>query len=591
MFVVVASDSGVQGAPRERQGERYEESNPGFAYGVSCPAALLVADGRITIVGVADLDNASAASVQSAQEVERELRRVLLDYEQRGPAAFATLTGEFAFVASTASGDVVAVRDRLGLCPLYYRTRKGEIRLSDSLDGLGGGGSYNREYIGEFIALEGICIDHTIWNDIAPVPPASVAIWRAGVVRIVSYWSAIPAASSPKVPIEDAVQEFGVLVRRAVLRQLLPEGGAWAHLSGGLDSSTVVCVAEALKATNATDRRLGGTITIVDSLGVGDDTRLANGVIERFGIRNERLTDYWPWRSDGEPAPRTDQPARDYPYYARDRRIQRIVRGAGGKVLLSGAGPDLYLPVTPAHIADLVWRGQIRQAAQELVRWTIARRSSIWRTGLRHVCVPLLRPQRDATADSSRLLAADWLTRTFWKETRMGTREQRHASGSRRGARYDGEVAWSLSHVGGSLAAWWNTMSDLPVKHPLLDQRLLTYVLQLPHSLRTNPYMTKPVLRMAMRGILPEAVRQRLTKGSLLNPRLCWAFAKERTLLEGLLRSSILADVGCIEPRRLLAAVDSAAAGRRDDSGAIYAALSLETWLTVRSGRCITDGR
>ena len=127
------------------------------------------------------------------------------------------------------------------------------------------------------------------------------------------------------------------------------------------------------------------------------------------------------------------------------------------------------------------------------------------------------------------------------------------------------------------------------MKHPLLHQPLLKFVLNLPYHLRTDAYHTKPLLRVAMRGVLPEEVRLRATKGSMLTPRLCWSFAKERPLLTQLLKAPVLGDLGCIEPKHLLAAVDAAADGRRQDVGLLYAALSLETWMSMRSGRCVVD--
>jgi asparagine synthase (glutamine-hydrolysing) len=123
------------------------------------------------------------------------------------------------------------------------------------------------------------------------------------------------------------------------------------------------------------------------------------------------------------------------------------------------------------------------------------------------------------------------------------------------------------------------------MRHPLMDQRLVRFVLGLPASMRTDTYRTKPLLRAAMRGILPESVRLRTTKGSILTAHLCGSFARERRRLAQLLTSPVLGDVGVIEPRELLDAVDRAATGRRQDVGLIYAALALETWLSVRSGR------
>jgi len=92
-----------------------------------------------------------------------------------------------------------------------------------------------------------------------------------------------------------------------------------------------------------------------------------------------------------------------------------------------------------------------------------------------------------------------------------------------------------------------------------------------------------------MSGILPGKVRRRRTKGSL-EPRICWALRRERALLGQLMGASILADLGSIEPKKVLEAIDDLAKGLGPSSLFVYTALSLETWLSARSGRCmITD--
>jgi asparagine synthase (glutamine-hydrolysing) len=257
----------------------------------------------------------------------------------------------------------------------------------------------------------------------------------------------------------------------------------------------------------------------------------------------------------------------------------------GGTTLLTGVGPDVYLPVTAAHVPDLIWQGHLRQAASELCRWSVATRSSLWRVLARDAIAPLLRPGLRHWGGFGKDATASWLTRRFWRAADMAHRLDTRPVAMRRGRQYDTEVGWMLSLTGGALASTWNVAPAVRMRHPLMDQRLVRFVLGLPASMRTDTYRTKPLLRAAMRGILPESVRLRTTKGSILTAHLCGSFARERRRLAQLLTSPVLGDVGVIEPRELLDAVDRAATGRRQDVGLIYAALALETWLSVRSGR------
>jgi hypothetical protein len=87
-----------------------------------------------------------------------------------------------------------------------------------------------------------------------------------------------------------------------------------------------------------------------------------------------------------------------------------------------------------------------------------------------------------------------------------------------------------------------------------------------------------------MRGILPEMVRTRRGKGSN-GRRVLLSLLHPGSPVDHLVRDPLLADLGCVEPARLQAAVESARHGRAGLDAALLTALSLETWLRVRDGR------
>ncbi|MDB4916188.1 MAG: hypothetical protein JWM95_3832, partial [Gemmatimonadetes bacterium] len=77
--------------------------------------------------------------------------------------------------------------------------------------------------------------------------------------------------------------------------------------------------------------------------------------------------------------------------------------------------------------------------------------------------------------------------------------------------------------------------------------------------------------------------RTRSGKGTI-GPRIAWAFAREREVIDDLLRDPLLAQLGCINVDRMRAAVNEQNRESRDVT-MLMIALSLETWLRVRSGR------
>lgn len=247
----------------------------------------------------------------------------------------------------------------------------------------------------------------------------------------------------------------------------------------------------------------------------------------------------------------------------------------------------MYLPVTTSHVADVAWSGRIAEACRELCQWALVKNDSVWRLGAREVAFPLLAPHWQKRREERRSVVPDWLTRAFAEtyDVRSRLATERMVSG-RRGRHYDGSVARSLSRLANSLPAW-HGMLGVEIRHPFLYLPLVEFSLRLPYQMRTRATRSKPILRAAMKGILPEEVRRRTTKSVFL--RFYWAFGRERALLGRLMVAPVLADLGVIEPRRMVAAIDGWLTGVGRDPLLLYTALSLETWLAVRSGRCLVD--
>jgi asparagine synthetase B (glutamine-hydrolysing) len=356
-----------------------------------------------------------------------------------------------------------------------------------------------------------------------------------------------------------------------------PAGATWAQLSGGLDSSSVVAVAQNVAGAG---QGLAGTVTMVDRLGGGDERRFADSVIRRYGLRNEQVHDFWAWQDDGMTPPVTDEPRPLYPFYARDRHTVELVRKAGGRVLLSGFGSDHYLTGNLNYITDLMAAGQLGEALRDLARWSVASRESFWTLSRRYLVSPLM-PARRRAASTAPLPA--WLDSRFSSERDLAARTIEATDTTGKPGRM---FVQKLTRDLASIPAWvdrWPFGEDVEVRYPFLHRPLVEAALRLPPALRIRPDATKWILRESMRGLLPEDVRTRATKGTI-DARILWSFQRERAQLDALLADPILAQLGCIRPAELRAEVDLARRGIPTNLVMLMCALSLETWLTVRAG-------
>ena len=124
----------------------------------------------------------------------------------------------------------------------------------------------------------------------------------------------------------------------------------------------------------------------------------------------------------------------------------------------------------------------------------------------------------------------------------------------------------------------------LELRFPFLDRALVELAMGVPRHFIQQPDAGKVILREAMRGRLPEIVRQRSTKGGI-DARILWALTHERERIDALVRQSCLADLGVIEPTSLQRAVDDARRGHIVNTAFLLSALALETWLAVQHDR------
>jgi asparagine synthase (glutamine-hydrolysing) len=398
------------------------------------------------------------------------------------------------------------------------------------------------------------------------------------------FWRAGEFYPTSALTLDDAVDEFRTLFTEAVTSALDADGETWSQLSGGLDSSSVFATAQTLYRQGKVARGIAGTVTIADSLASGDEREFSDEMLRRYPTRNECIVDYWPWREDEWTLPLSDQPWLFYPYYARDRRMCDFVRESGSRVLLSGYGSDNYLSGNCGFITDLVARGHLARAVRELAVWSSATQSSFWRMAYDHGIQPLLpqsirrlllRPERGIPV---------WLNPSFVEQYGVArTRRQLRRYETYSVGFWSGETAWQVDGMSSFIER--DTFADgLEVRYPFLYRPLVEFALRLPPGLVAQPRATKYVLRESMRGFVPERVRTRTGKGSL-GARVRWAMSQERRTVNALATDSMLADLGCINPGVLRSIVSQIRRGRGRTIITPFAALSLETWLRVRSGQ------
>ncbi len=174
---------------------------------------------------------------------------LLAAYREWGEACVTRFNGMFAFAIW--DGDrrrLFCARDRLGVKPFYYAWDGVRFAFASEIKGLLPvieRPSPNQRAVFDY--LEGACLDHsedTFFEGIRQLPPAHTLTVETQVT-VRRYWD-FPAPGSSGLSMQDAAERFRHLFRDAVRLRLRSDVPIGTCLSGGLDSSSIVCVANDL---------------------------------------------------------------------------------------------------------------------------------------------------------------------------------------------------------------------------------------------------------------------------------------------------------------------------------------------------------
>lgn len=168
-------------------------------------------------------------------------------YEEHGDAFPRLLNGIFAFgLHDRRRHRVLLARDHLGVKPLFYGQGVDVLAFGSEirpvLAGLGIRPEIRTDSLQEYMVFRYICAPRTFVKGVFRLPPAHVAIWEKGTLRLQRFWDP-PSNSGPAVSLEQAEEELHDLLAKAVDRQLMSDVPLGVFCSGGVDSGLVTVYA------------------------------------------------------------------------------------------------------------------------------------------------------------------------------------------------------------------------------------------------------------------------------------------------------------------------------------------------------------
>lgn len=173
-------------------------------------------------------------------------RLILESYKKWNKDCPMYLLGDYSFAIHDYNTDeIILVKDHVGKRSLYYTYDNNSIAFSTILEPLSIGKDINVDYFKRFLGISYITNDvhpnETIYKDVYHTKPAHILIYKNGKIIEKRYWNF--KKYKHKMSINSTVQHFNKLYSEAVRCRLRTNGKVGILLSGGLDSSSVACVA------------------------------------------------------------------------------------------------------------------------------------------------------------------------------------------------------------------------------------------------------------------------------------------------------------------------------------------------------------
>ncbi len=420
--------------------------------------------------------------------------------------------------------------------------------------------------------------EHTAFQEIRPLVAGHSLVVDATSLHITPYWQPHPRTHLHYSRQQDYSERFRDLLGEAVRDRTRPEDGrVFFDLSGGLDSSSLVCLAAERRHQEQNDAPIVAIHAYSPTCLEKDDRAYARLVAERYGIDLRLLSyeDYPVCDGLGEPGPWTSAPAMPTLFFRALYREQwRLAAELGARGQIRGDFGDQLLSASPSYLTTLWDERCYTELLRELVCWRrlpdVSLASLSYRTLVKP---PLLRRKPNSV-----LSPAPWLSPPVWtsfeQQRRQDEAELRRIAPDPLARRL---FQWMRRHNDDLPAHEAILAGGLEVREPYTDLRLIEFLLACPAQYQMRPGISKFLLREAMHGMLPEPIRMRRDKGRIAR-LLFGGIARQRNALRELIGHLPDTLAPYLDSQRLLMALERIALGDDINQVTFLSALSLVIW-------------
>ena len=446
---------------------------------------------------------------------------ILASYNKWGEKCVDHLLGDFAFVIWDGRNNrLFCGRDIFGIKPFYYY-------LSDNIFIFGSEIKqvaehplvpleFNEGILAEYLSDNFISKDETHFVDVKRLPAAHFIILELNNLRICNYWELKPQKRIWYKHDKEYVEHFLDIFGKAVRCRLRSNKKVGAYLSGGLDSSSIVGMANYL-GSNEKNPKINTFSLSFPGRGC-DESYFIDAVVRKWKCASHKI------KSDLQQKPNWLQHMQqtkeiaDPPNLTMMDPLLEEVRFNDIHVMLSGIGGDELFNSSAFGYLDLIHKRDLKNLIAE---FKFNARSGKNRTLLRFAASILwpMFPQSIRSKITHYKLKPDfppWISNRIKEQIEERIYSKTHNIGMEFTNLSDRKVFALL------MAPWLVKVFELndrycsyyhvENRYPYFDRRLVEFALAIPEYERGRQNITKYILRKAGRYLLPEQVIERKDK-------------------------------------------------------------------------------
>lgn len=503
-------------------------------------------------------------------------------YQRWGTKTFSKFVGDWALsIWNPTDHTLLLAKDFLGARPLYYSTKCDSVSWSNLLDPLvlAGPGSpiLSEEYIAGWFSRFPSC-HLTPYSGVQAVPPSSYVLFRDDSETVQSHWTFDRGKKISYRTSLEYEEHFREAFERSVTRRLRSSAPILAELSGGMDSSSIVCMADHVLSRGAGETPRLDTVSYYDNAEPNWDESAYFKLVEqrrgRTGLHlpiNFRKTLHPNFPADSfaaTPGSGTGFGENDlYATHLRASQYRVLLQGLGGDEVLGG------IPAPALGLADLLASVRLFSFGRSLLSWALAGRIPVIR-----LLADTVRELFPISSRSDTAACVPWLRVEFARRNRNALQGYKQGGGVAVRPSFRANL-FALEGLRRHVACLTPAGNhSLERRYAYLDRDLLEFLYAIPREQLIRPGQRRSLMRRALRGLVPPEILDRKRKAFISRaPIVAIGEELDRLLLET--NQMVSSDLGIVDRQKFHQHLKQATAGQPVPVVPLLRTFLVEAWL------------